>query len=79
VAGCAATKTKPIPSVEIASSASALLAMTSARRGLVMGGPLCVLAGSSHAKRTQFGPGCWRVAEEIVQNEAKLGGTGVCG
>jgi hypothetical protein len=35
--GHAAAKTKPIRGVEIASSAVGLLAMTSARRGLVMG------------------------------------------
>jgi hypothetical protein len=38
-----------------------------------------MLAGSSHAKRTQFRPGCGRLTEEIKQNEAKLGGNGVCG
>jgi hypothetical protein len=31
------------------------------------------------AKRTQFGPGRRRLTDEIVQNEAKRGETGVCG
>jgi hypothetical protein len=34
--------------------------------------------GGNRAKRTQFRPGR-RLTQEIVQNEAKLGGTGVCG
>jgi hypothetical protein len=38
MAGCAATKTKPIRRVEIATSAYGLLAMTCARRARLSGG-----------------------------------------